>query len=199
MTANGKCSSSPMPSSSDERTYLLSRLLRGQLGSEWAMSDPLPAGARFVLLDRALMPVAKSIDLVGRSFDYRVGPADVDVGDPRMTSLSATVTPTALLPWSPAHLRGERTDEGVRISLDPPHAHERRRLGSAGSAAQRGGRSVPGGNPRRRRCRAHHRNELRPKRSTRPPTSSPISARRRLRSKSASRSSPPSSGRAGRE
>jgi hypothetical protein len=100
----------------DERIYLLSRLLRGQLGSEWAMADLLPAGARFVLLDRALVPVAKSIDLVGRSFDYRVGPADADVGDPRMTSLSATVTPTALLPWSPAHLRGTRTGEGVRIS-----------------------------------------------------------------------------------
>ncbi len=98
-----------------DNTYLLSRLLRGQLGSEWAMSAPLPAGARFVLLDRALVPVAKSLDLVGRSFDYRVGPADVDVGDPRMTGLSATVTPTALLPWSPAHLRGERTVEGVRI------------------------------------------------------------------------------------
>ena len=34
-----------------ERTYLLSRLLRGQAGSEWAMGAPLPAGAPFVLLD----------------------------------------------------------------------------------------------------------------------------------------------------
>ena len=36
-----------------ERTYELSRLVRGQAGSEWAMADPLPAGAPFVLLDRA--------------------------------------------------------------------------------------------------------------------------------------------------
>jgi hypothetical protein len=106
----------------DERTYLVSRLLRGQLGSEWAISDLLLAGARFVLLDRALVPVAKSIDLVGRSFDYRVGPSDADVGDPRMTSLNATVTSTALLPWAPAHLRGARTGEGVRISWIRPRA-----------------------------------------------------------------------------
>jgi hypothetical protein len=98
-----------------EGTYLLSRLLRGQLGSEWAIADPLPAGARFVLLDRALVPAARSVDLLGRSFDYRVGPAAVDVADASMTALSATVGPTALLPWSPAHLRGAREAGGVRI------------------------------------------------------------------------------------
>jgi hypothetical protein len=98
-----------------EGTYRLSRLLRGQLGSEWAMADPLPAGARFVLLDRALVPVATRADLLGRDFDYRVGPAAADVAAPSMTALSASISPAALLPWSPAHVRGAREAGGVRV------------------------------------------------------------------------------------
>lgn len=100
----------------EENTYQLSRLLRGQLGTEWAMGDPTPAGAPFVLLDRALVAVARGVNLLGRSFDYRVGPAASDVGSSLMTSLSAATTPVALLPWSPAHLRGVRDDAGIHLS-----------------------------------------------------------------------------------
>jgi hypothetical protein len=100
----------------DERTYLLSRLLRGQHGSEWTLTGAIPAGAPFVLLDRSLVPVARSVDFLGRTFSYRVGRASEDIGSANMTSLAATVGSAALLPWSPAHLRGERNGEGVRIS-----------------------------------------------------------------------------------
>ena len=51
-TARGRCCSSPMPSLSIRHTYKLSRLLRGQAGSEWAMAAPLPAGAPFVAARR---------------------------------------------------------------------------------------------------------------------------------------------------
>jgi hypothetical protein len=97
-------------------SYQLSRLLRGQLGSEWTMTETLDTGADFVLLDRALVPVANSVDLLGREFSYRVGHATEDVGNPNMTALDAVVPPTALMPWSPAHVRGERIEEGVRIT-----------------------------------------------------------------------------------
>lgn len=99
-----------------ENTWRLSRLLRGQLGSEWAMADPAPAGAPFVLLDSSLVAVARGVDLLGRGFEYRVGSAASDVGSAAMTSLSATVGATALLPWSPVHVRGAREAGGVRIS-----------------------------------------------------------------------------------
>src|SRR5690606_18031198 len=67
-----------------ERTYLLSGLLRGQLGSEWTMSEVIPAGAPFVRLDAALVAVARGIDLLGRDFSWRVGRASDDVGSPNM-------------------------------------------------------------------------------------------------------------------
>jgi hypothetical protein len=99
-----------------ERTYRLSRLLRGQLGTEQAVASAIPAGAPFVLIDGALVPVARGVDFLGRAFSYRVGRATEDVGSPNMTQLDATVGPAALLPWSPAHLRARRVAEGIRIS-----------------------------------------------------------------------------------
>ncbi len=96
-------------------TYLLSRLLRGQLGSEWAMAESLPENSVFVLLDRALVPAAADVNLVGRAFSYRVGPAGEDVGSPNMTALDASVGVNALTPWAPAHLRAARSEEGVAI------------------------------------------------------------------------------------
>jgi hypothetical protein len=74
------------------------------------------AGAAFVLLDNALVPVARGVDFLGRTFSYRVGRASEDVGSPNMTALDATVGPAALMPWSPAHVRARRTAEGVEIS-----------------------------------------------------------------------------------
>ncbi len=99
-----------------ENTYQLSRLLRGQLGTEWAMGDPLPEGAPFVFLDSSLVAVARGTDLLGRSFDYRVGAASLDVGSVNMTNLSATVGAAALTPWSPSHIRGRRGEDGILIS-----------------------------------------------------------------------------------
>ncbi|MCC6946954.1 MAG: glycoside hydrolase/phage tail family protein [Bradyrhizobiaceae bacterium] len=98
-----------------ERTYLLSRLLRGQLGTDWTLGEAIPEGAPFVLLDRALVPVARSVDLLGRAFSYRVGRTSDDVGSASMTELDAAVTAAALLPWPPAHLRGERIAEGAQL------------------------------------------------------------------------------------
>jgi hypothetical protein len=98
-----------------ENMYLLSRLLRGQQGSEGAMPSVLAAGASFVLLDDALVPGARGVDLLGRNFIYRVGPAADDVGSPRMKEISAAAGNTALLPWAPAQLRAKRVAEGIQL------------------------------------------------------------------------------------
>ncbi len=55
-----------------ERTYTLSRLLRGQAGSEWAMGSPLAAGAAFVLLDGNVETIASGLDALGRTLQLRV-------------------------------------------------------------------------------------------------------------------------------
>ncbi|HWK88178.1 MAG TPA: glycoside hydrolase/phage tail family protein [Xanthobacteraceae bacterium] len=99
-----------------ENTYILSRLLRGQLGTEWAMGDPAPVGSAFVLLDRSLVATARGADFMGRSFDFRVGAANLDVGSDSMTGFSAAVGNAALMPWSPCHVRGVRTGEGIAMS-----------------------------------------------------------------------------------
>lgn len=99
-----------------ENTYLLSRLLRGQQGSEWAMAPLLEAGARFVLLDDALIATASGVDLLGRRFIYRAGASTHDVGSLLMTEIESTVSATALKPRSPAHLSARRTEGGIAIS-----------------------------------------------------------------------------------
>ncbi len=100
----------------EENTYLLSRLLRGQQGSEWAMPPILEAGARFVLLDGALIATASGVDLLGRRFIYRAGASTHDVGSLLMTEIEGTVSATALKPLSPAHLSAQRTEDGIAIS-----------------------------------------------------------------------------------
>jgi hypothetical protein len=98
-----------------ERTYMLSRLLRGQAGSENAIGDPLPAGAPFVLLDQHVIPLARGLDALGRSMHLRVVAAGRDHGDVAAVAMTLTPQPTALRPLSPVHLAARRTDDGILL------------------------------------------------------------------------------------
>src|SRR5690606_12725429 len=71
--------------------YRLTRLLRGQRGTEDAMGNPAPAGARVVVLDSALvsLPIAEA-DL-GIPWNWRIGPASRPVSDE--TWIARTFTP----------------------------------------------------------------------------------------------------------
>ncbi|HWL31940.1 MAG TPA: glycoside hydrolase/phage tail family protein [Xanthobacteraceae bacterium] len=100
----------------DAKTYELSRLLRGREGSEWAMGDPTPAGAPFVLIDDHLVPIARGLDALGRAMTLRVMAASRDQGDPAAAELAVTPKPVALLPLSPGHLRARRVAEGIALS-----------------------------------------------------------------------------------
>lgn len=98
-----------------ERIYILSRLLRGQAGSESALADPLPAGAPFVLLDSHVVPLARGLDQLGRAMQLRVVAATRDHGDMAAASLALTPQATALRPLAPVHLRAYRTDAGIAL------------------------------------------------------------------------------------
>ena len=100
----------------DSRTYSISRLLRGQAGSEWAMGAPLPAGAPFVLLDQHILTVASGINALGRTMQLRVVAEGRDHGDPVALALSITPQATALMPLSPVHLRAARGVNGITFS-----------------------------------------------------------------------------------
>jgi hypothetical protein len=99
-----------------ERTYELSRLLRGQMGSEQAMGAPLPAGAPFVLLDSHVVPIARGLQPLGRPMKLRIVAADRNHGDPAAAALDVTPQPTALKPLAPVHIAGRRTGAGVTLT-----------------------------------------------------------------------------------
>lgn len=98
-----------------ERTYKVSRLLRGQAGSEQAMGDPLPAGAPFVLLDQHVVPLVRGRDALGRTLHLRIVAAGRDHGDAATVAASLTPQATVLKPLSPAHLRAARTGDGILL------------------------------------------------------------------------------------
>lgn len=100
----------------DERTYRLSRLLRGQSGSEQAMAASLPVGARFVLLDASLVPIARGLDALDRPLSLRLVGRGRSTDDASATSLTVTPDRTALLPLAPVHVQAKRRSDGVHVS-----------------------------------------------------------------------------------
>ncbi len=100
----------------DARTYRLSRLLRGQAGSDHAMVDALPPGAPFVVLDRHLLPLARGRDALARPLDLRIVASQRSHGDAAAVALTVTPGATALRPLSPAHVAAERRADGIHLS-----------------------------------------------------------------------------------
>lgn len=84
--------------------YRLSRLLRGQRGTEADMAPVVAAGVRVVMLDEQLtaLPVAEA-DL-GLPANWRIGPAAEPVSDGSYAAASFTPTGTGLRPFAPVHV-----------------------------------------------------------------------------------------------
>lgn len=101
----------------DARSYRLSGLLRGVGGTEAAGGQPWPEGTRLVRLDASLLPVARGVGELGRSYVYRVGPVREDHGGENVTERRADVGGRALRPLSPVHLRARRGTNGVAVSF----------------------------------------------------------------------------------
>jgi hypothetical protein len=84
--------------------YRLTRLLRGQRGTEHAMGNPAPAGARVVLLDSTLAPLPIAEADLGLPWNWRVGPAARAVTDDSYAALDFTPTGRGLVPFAPVHV-----------------------------------------------------------------------------------------------
>ncbi|MGX0904763.1 hypothetical protein ACSSV8_003357 [Roseovarius sp. MBR-79] len=84
--------------------YRLTRLLRGLRGTEGAMGNPAPAGARVVVLESTLasLPIAEA-DL-GLPWNWRIGPASRPVSDETYVATSFTPEGVGLRPFSVAHV-----------------------------------------------------------------------------------------------
>jgi hypothetical protein len=98
-----------------ERTYRLSRFLRGLAGSEAEAGRVVPAGALLVKLDEAVVPLAASLQDLGQTWRYRIGPAGRDHADPAVAEIVATVGWEALKPLSPVHASARRQGGGIRL------------------------------------------------------------------------------------
>jgi hypothetical protein len=85
--------------------YKLTRLLRGQRGTEDAMGNPVVAGARVILLDSAIQPVSISEADLGLPWNWRIGPASAAPSDAIMQAKNFTPGGRGLMPHAPAQLR----------------------------------------------------------------------------------------------
>ena len=83
------------------RQYRLTRLLRGQKGTEVKMGNPTPAGSRFVVLDLGIYPVPIIEAEVGLPFNWRIGPASRPINDASYTAQAFTPAGEGLKPYAP--------------------------------------------------------------------------------------------------
>lgn len=88
--------------------YKLTNLLRGQLGSEYAMRDPVAAGAVFVLLDTSVLQSSATLALRGAALNWKWGPATKPIDDATYQSEAFTFNGIGLQPYASDHLRGTR-------------------------------------------------------------------------------------------
>jgi len=92
--------------------YRLTRLLRGQRGTDDAMGEPTSLGARVIVLNAALQPLSISEADLGLPWNWRVGPASAAPSDPVMAALTFTPEGRGLKPFAPAQLRLRREVNG---------------------------------------------------------------------------------------
>lgn len=98
--------------------YRLSRLLRGQRGTEHEIASH-PAGARFVLLDPARQPRPTfSVSRIGTAVEWRTAPIPQGPDGDLSEAVAFTNTGRGLRPFSPVHLKAVRdpTSGDVRLS-----------------------------------------------------------------------------------
>ncbi len=97
------------------KTYRLSNLLRGQLGTEHLANEDVDEGANFVLLDGTPLSLPLTLDDLNRLTEWRIVP---EGGSEEMqVDLDFTPSAVGLLPFSPQQARMVRTGSGVTFSF----------------------------------------------------------------------------------
>jgi hypothetical protein len=100
-----------------EKTWRLSRLLRGLGGEAHLARRAAPAGSTVVLLDDALAPLSRTLADIGAPVAYAIGPADRNFADPLYVRATLAATGKALKPFAPTHVRARRNAAGVVVSF----------------------------------------------------------------------------------
>lgn len=86
-------------------TYTLSRLLRGQLGTEHYMGEPTAIGARVILIDAArIHTLSGTLARLGLDMKLRYGPVGTLVGDATYTDETIVPRGVGYRPYAPVSL-----------------------------------------------------------------------------------------------
>lgn len=96
--------------------WTLKGLLRGQNGTEREAAMGAAPGARFVLLNGAVIGASTPFDLRGIEFQWSAGPADDHPSEPTFRTKTFAATARGLAPLAPVHLKAKaRADGGLDI------------------------------------------------------------------------------------
>ncbi len=93
----------------EDNKYIIRNLLRGRLGTEWAISTH-SQGERFILLDSRLARGELNSALIGLQRNYK--PATIGATLGQTAAQSYTVTGKFYKPYSPVHIKGARDGSG---------------------------------------------------------------------------------------
>ena len=88
-----------------DNSWVLTGLLRGQLGTEQASSLGALTGASFILLDEAIVPLESSERDIGKSFNYRIVRSGQAINAPDTSDQMIELVGRGLKPLSPVHMR----------------------------------------------------------------------------------------------
>ncbi|MGA0531895.1 baseplate multidomain protein megatron [Hansschlegelia sp. KR7-227] len=88
--------------------WRLTRLLRGQFGTEDAIGDPTPAGASFALIDARTPVSTVAATERGLELPWRAGPATRPRNHATYVATTARIGARGLMPLSPVHVSARR-------------------------------------------------------------------------------------------
>jgi len=97
-----------------ENIYNLGHRLRGQLGTESAMSDIWPVGSFLVMIDGIPAQIELNDAQRRRARHYRIGPAGRALDDPSFKHAIIAFEGIGLRPLSPVHITAKTDGEGDR-------------------------------------------------------------------------------------
>ena len=96
--------------------WRLSRLLRGQAGSENEAALGADEGARVILFSPALVQANVGVDLAGLEFSWRAGPVGALPSEESFSERQITTTARGLAPLSPVYLTAKTSSTGIELS-----------------------------------------------------------------------------------
>lgn len=99
-----------------DNVWLLSELLRGQLGTTDAMLAGAASGSDFVMLDDAVVPAGLTPSEGGLELNWKVGPAATDISDLHFATSRQIGGLRACTPLSPVHIRARLAGGDIMLS-----------------------------------------------------------------------------------